>query len=163
FFVAWLPRIAVNNSYLTTDEGNWMGRTGLFAKGMQTNDPLLTRQSGHPGVTTMWTALVGLGLDKALYLADYVRPDGLEKAPGYLSVLLWPSLRDDFIGTLQYIVTYTEEVGGGDHENFFLGQPTSDPGPPYYLAAFALRIAPATLLGLALLAVGLLPIGPRRA
>src|SRR5215208_1513435 len=72
---------------MTTDEGNWMGRTGLFAKGMLTGDQLLTRQSGHPGVTTMWTALAGLGVDRALYLADYVRPDGLEKAPGYLELI----------------------------------------------------------------------------
>ena len=296
------------NAYLTTDEGNWMGRTGLFTKGMLSGDSLLTRQSGHPGVTTMWTALAGIGLDRALYLADYVRPDGLEKAPGYLdlirqarrpftlltslavvviallawrlfgpgpglivgvllalepfflahsgvvhldgmlasymtiaalsglvywgrgggrgylalcglatglafltktpsamlalfipalaivssrvrgglrtwrdwrrllleglvwgglagglALLLWPSLRADFFGTLQYMITYTEEVGGGDHENFFLGQPVSDPGPLYYVVAFGLRAAPLTLLGIALLLICLLPIGPRRA
>jgi Dolichyl-phosphate-mannose-protein mannosyltransferase len=308
FLLAWLPRQAVTSAYLTTDEGNWMGRAALFARGTLNNDPLLTRQSGHPGVTTMYTALVGLGLDKALFLADYVRPDGLEKAPNYLdlihqarqpfvvlsalavvvialligrlfgagpalivgvmlafepfllahavvvhldgmltnymtiallsaliywlrgggrgylllcglttglafltktpsailvplipgialfmvgqrgdlragagwrrlvvdgliwgglagslALLAWPSLRTDFIGTLQYMVQYTEDVGGGDHENFFRGQPISEPGPLYYVFAMGLRIGPPLLLGVLLLPLLLLPIGPRRA
>jgi dolichyl-phosphate-mannose-protein mannosyltransferase len=308
FLLAWVPRLAAINVYLTTDEGNWMGRAALFARGSLDGDPLLTRQSGHPGVSTMYTALAGLGLDNALFLADYVRPDGLEKAPGYLelirqarrpftvlsalavvgialltwrlfgagpalivgvllalepfllahagvvhldgmlssymtlallsaliywvrgagrgylvlcglltglafltktpsailalfipalalisagrrgelrsaagwrrlaidgliwgglagslALLAWPSLRADFVGTLQYMVQYTEDVGGGDHENFFRGQPTSEPGPLYYVVAFGLRSGPAMLVGVVLLGLLLLPIGPRRA
>lgn len=307
FFNAWIPRIAVVDAYLTTDEGNWMGRTGLFARGLFGGDALLTRQSGHPGVTTMLTALAGLGVERALYLADYVRPDGLEKAPGYLDLIrqarrpftvltslavvasalltwrlfgagpgliagvllalepfflahsglvhldgmlasymtiallsalvywvrgggrgylalcglatglafltktpsaflalfipvlalvaswcrgrlrtktdvrrlaleglvwgglagglalaAWPSLRSDFIGTLQYMIWYTETVGGGDHENFWLGQPVLDPPPQYYLVALGLRTAPAMLAGVALLLLNLVPFGPRR-
>jgi hypothetical protein len=307
FLVAWLPRIGVVDAYLTTDEGNWMGRTGLFARGLSQGDATLTYQSGHPGVTTMWTALAGLGLNNALFLADHVRPDGLEKAPGYLDLLrqarrpftvltslavvavafltwrlfgagpgliagvllavepfflahsavihldgmltsylnlsvlsalvywgrgagrgylifcglmtglafltktpsallalfipalavvatwargrlrtqsdwrrllgegliwgalagslalaLWPSLRADFVGTLRSMAEYTEAVGGSDHENFFRGQPVGDPGPIYYVVALGFRLAPVTMLGLLLLLVGLLPLGPRR-
>lgn len=87
FFAAWLPRLAVLEAYLTTDEGNWMGRTALFTRALVQGDPQGTYQSGHPGVTTMWTALAGLGPERALSLAEYVRPDGLEKAPGYLDLL----------------------------------------------------------------------------
>lgn len=307
FATAWLPRLAVLDAYLTTDEGNWMGRTALFTRALVKGDPQGTYQSGHPGVTTMWTALAGLGVERALSLADYVRPDGLEKAPGYLdllrearrpfailtslavvavalltwrlfgagpalvvgtllavepfflahsglvhldgvlasfmsiavlsgliywgrgggigylalcglatglafltktpssllalfvpglaiaaavvrgrlrtpsdwgrliaeglawgaiaglvALLLWPALRADFFGTLRGLVDFTEAVGGSDHENFFRGQPVGDPGPLYYVVAFAFRVAPVTLLGLALLVIALLPIGPRR-
>jgi 4-amino-4-deoxy-L-arabinose transferase-like glycosyltransferase len=307
FLLAWLPRVAVLDQYLTTDEGNWMGRTALFSRALRDGDPLGTYQSGHPGVTTMWAALAGLGPERAIGLAEYVRPDGLEKAPGYLDLLrdarrpfpiltslavvaiclltwrlfgagpalllgvllalqpfflahsgvvhldgmltsymtvaylsalvywgrgggtgylvlaglatglafltktpsallallipglaliasrlrgrlatrrdlgrlaleglawgglagglalaLWPALRADFVGTLQNMVGYTEAVGGSDHENFFLGQPVGDPGPLYYLVSFGFRAAPASLLGLGLLAVMLLPVGPRR-
>ena len=56
------------------------------------------------------------------------------------------------------MVDYTETVGGSDHENFFMNQPVGDPGPLYYLVALAFRLTPATLLGLALLVVGLLPV-----
>ena len=75
------------SGYLTTDEGNWMGRTALFTKGLLTGDPASTYQSGHPGVMTMWESLLGMGPDRALALVEYVRPDGLEKAPNYLETL----------------------------------------------------------------------------
>jgi hypothetical protein len=307
FIAALLPRMAVIDAYLTTDEGNWMGRSALFARALVDGDPHGTYQSGHPGVTTIWTALLGIGPQKALDLAEYVRPDGLEKAPGYLdtlrqarrpfavltslavvaialltwrlfgpgpglivgvllaaepfflahsnlvhldgmlssyvtvallsglvywgrggssgylgvcgvatglafltktpsallavfipglalassylrgrlqtradwwrlvrdvavwaglagllSLLLWPALRADFIGTLREMAGYTEVVGGSDHENFFRGQPVGDPGPLYYVVAFGFRVAPITLLGLVLLLLALLPFGPRR-
>jgi hypothetical protein len=307
FFAASLPRLAVLDAYVTTDEGNWMGRTALFARALTQGDAIGTYQSGHPGVTTMWTALAGLGLDNALFLADYVRPDSLEKAPGYLdllrqarrpfallnslavvvicllswrllgagpglivgvllavqpfylahsglvhldgtltsymtiavlsgliywgrgggrgylllcgaatglafltktpssilalfipglaltatrlrgqlrsrtdwrrliietlawgglagvvSLLLWPALRTDFVGALREMASYTEAVGGSDHENFFRGQPVGDPGPLYYAVAYGFRMAPVTLVGLLLLLLALLPVGRRR-
>lgn len=87
FLTSLIPRLAVVNAYLTTDEGNWMGRTALFARALRDGQPLGTYQSGHPGVTTMWTVLAGLGSEQAIDLAEYVRPDGLEKAPNYLELL----------------------------------------------------------------------------
>ncbi len=77
------------------------------------------------------------------------------------AMLLWPSFRADPVGTLRQMVDYTEAVGGSDHENFFLGRPVGDPGPLYYLVALAFRLTPVTILGLALLVVGMLPIGRR--
>src|SRR6266508_2123430 len=87
FAMALLPRVIALHAYLTTDEGNWMGRTALFTQALQRGDPWGTYQSGHPGVTTMWTALIGMGPERALGLVEYVRPDGLEKAPNYLETL----------------------------------------------------------------------------
>ena len=306
FLVALYPRAINLGGYLTTDEGNWMGRTALFTHALLNGHPSGTYQSGHPGVMTMWSSLLGMGPDRALALVEHVRPDGLEKAPNYLetvhlarrafavltslavagialltwrlfgagvgllagvllalepfflahsivahvdsnvttwmtvcilsaliyfwaggglgflilsglaaglaflskapsaflpifvpiialgalayrrrltsgsawlklvrdgaiwgvlalaiAMLLWPSFRWDPIGTLFQMVDYTETVGGSDHENFFMNQPVGDPGPLYYLVALAFRLTPATLLGLALLIVGLLPFGRR--
>jgi hypothetical protein len=78
-----------------------------------------------------------------------------------IAMLLWPSFRWDPVGTLMQMVDYTETVGGSDHENFFMNQPVGDPGPLYYVVALAFRLTPATLLGIALLVVGLLPFGRR--
>lgn len=306
FLVALYPRMINLTGYLTTDEGNWMGRTALFTRGLTQNIPTDTYQSGHPGVMTMWLSLLGMGPTRALALVEHVRPDGLEKAPNYLETLymarsafavftsfgvvaiallswrlfgagvglltgvllalepfflahsvvahvdsnittwmtvcifsamiyfwaggsigflilsgvaaglsflskapsaflplfvplialsalaarrellsrpawirlvrdglawgvlalvvamiLWPSFRTDPIGTLRQMIDYTETVGGADHENFFMGQPVGDPGPLYYVVAMAFRLTPATMLGLVLLLVGLLPFGKR--
>jgi hypothetical protein len=303
FLIALYPRAINLSGYLTTDEGNWMGRTALFTRAFLNGDPVGTYQSGHPGVMTMWSSLLGMGPDRALALVEHVRPDGLERAPNYLetvhlarrafavltslavagialltwrlfgagvgllagvllavepfflahsivahvdsnvtiwmtvcllsaiiyfwaggatgflvlsgltaglaflskapsaflplflpivalsaliarreagsgvawlrlvrdgavlgilalatAMLLWPSFRWDPVGTLLQMVDYTETVGGSDHENFFMGQPVGDPGALYYLVALAFRLTPATLLGLALLIVGLLPL-----
>jgi hypothetical protein len=78
-----------------------------------------------------------------------------------IAMLLWPSFRWDPVGTLMQMVDYTETVGGSDHENFFMNQPVGDPGPLYYIVALAFRLTPATLLGIALLLVGLIPFGKR--
>ena len=50
FLVALYPRAINLTGYLTTDEGNWMGRTALFTRGLVTGDAASTYQSGHPGV-----------------------------------------------------------------------------------------------------------------
>jgi 4-amino-4-deoxy-L-arabinose transferase-like glycosyltransferase len=306
FTLAYIPRTMILGSYLTTDEGNWMGRTALFTQGILRGDPYATYQSGHPGVTTMWTALAGMGVDRALGLVEYVRPDGLEKAPDYLDTLrqarkwfpvvtslavalvgllawrlagpaigilsavlvglepfflahsvvahldgaltaymtlsalcaliyfwadggrgylvgcavatalafltkapasflalfvpflaglslvpahrrtmrelrgvmfslavwgliigaitlvLWPAFRADPIWAIRSMIDYTEAVGGSDHENFFLGQPVADPGPLYYLVTVGFRLTPITVIGLALLPLGLLLSGKER-
>jgi hypothetical protein len=303
FLVALYPRAINLSGYLTTDEGNWMGRTALFTRAVLIGDPAGTYQSGHPGVMTMWLSMLGMGPDRALALVEHVRPDGLEKAPNYLetvhqarrafavltslavvgiallawrlfglgvglltgvmlglepfflahsivahvdsnitiwmtvcilaaliyfwagggtgflvlsgiaaglaflskapsailpifvpiiaisaliarrqltnggawlrltrdglfwgllalavAMLLWPSFRSDPVGTLLQMADYTETVGGSDHENFFMGQPVGDPGGLYYLVALAFRLTPATMLGLALLVVGLVSL-----
>jgi hypothetical protein len=87
FLMSLYPRMINLTGYLTTDEGNWMGRTALFTRGLLNNDPAATYQSGHPGVMTMWTSLIGMGPARALALVEHVRPDGLEKAPNYLDTV----------------------------------------------------------------------------
>lgn len=63
------PRIADVDRFLTTDEIFWMGRTGNFARALAVGQLGQTFQSGHPGVTTMWTALLGVGPVQAEQLA----------------------------------------------------------------------------------------------
>jgi hypothetical protein len=301
FLLSLYPRAINLGGYLTTDEANWMGRTALFAQALAEGDPAGTYQSGHPGVMTMWASLVGMGPERALGLAPHVRPDGVEKAPGYLetlrlarrsfavltaltvvavalltwrlfgagpgllagvllglepfflahsvvahvdsnlaswmtisllsglvyfragggrgylalsgvaaglaflskapsaflplfipivaltavvrrrggfgrlvvdglvwglpalavAMLLWSSFRSDPLGTLRLMADYTEAVGGAEHDNFFLGRPAGDPGPLYYPLTLGFRLTPVTMLGLALLLLGLAPIGRR--
>ena len=68
-------------------------------------------------------------------------------------MLLWPALRVDPVGTLLKMAQFTERVGGGEHDNFFAGAVTDDPGPLFYPLALLLRLAPVTLVGVVLVAV----------
>ena len=70
-----------------------------------------------------------------------------------VGVVLWPSFRVNPVGTLLQMAQFTERVGGGEHDNFFLGSVTDDPGPFFYPFALLIRLAPVTLAGLLLLAV----------
>ena len=63
------PRLLDADRFVTTDELFWMGRTGGFARALATGQLGATFQSGHPGVTTMWTALLGAGPDLVGQLA----------------------------------------------------------------------------------------------
>jgi hypothetical protein len=67
-----------------------------------------------------------------------------------VGLLLWPALRVDPVGTVVQMAQFTERVGGGEHDNFFLGAPTDDPGPLFYPLALLIRLAPLTVLGGAL-------------
>src|SRR5712691_1544757 len=62
FCLALIPRIADAPEPMTGDEPLWMGRAIRFAKAVDHGHPSGTYQSGHPGVTTMWVAIVGAGL-----------------------------------------------------------------------------------------------------
>jgi hypothetical protein len=68
-------------------------------------------------------------------------------------LLLWPALRVDLIGTLLKMAQFTSRVGGGDHDNFFFGVVTDDPGPFFYPVALAYRLGIGTLGGLSLAAL----------
>jgi hypothetical protein len=70
-------------------------------------------------------------------------------------VLFWPSMWVAPISTLSRMLQFALETGGQPHEqgSFFLGQQVADPGPLFYPLAILLRLTPATLLGLGLLAV----------
>jgi hypothetical protein len=55
------PRLLDTDRFVTTDELFWIGRSAAFAKAVQTGRFADAFQSGHPGVTTMVTAWVGMG------------------------------------------------------------------------------------------------------
>lgn len=64
------------------------------------------------------------------------------------TVLLWPSLLHDPVFTLENLVSRTEEMVERGHRLFFFGEVhQKDPGAAYYLALFALKTSPETLLG----------------
>jgi hypothetical protein len=96
------------------------------------------------------------------WLASDRRPAALPRLAALLVVwvliaalvgaVLWPSFRVDPIGTLLQMAQFTERVGGGEHDNFFLGSVTDDPGPSFYPFALLIRLAPVTLAGLVLVA-----------
>lgn len=61
---------------------------------------------------------------------------------------LWPALRSNPLGTAQKLLAFASRVGGGEHDNFFLGQPIDDPGWFYYPVVLAYRLGVGTMLGL---------------
>ncbi len=88
FCLALLPRLAGLDLFPTSDEDSWMRRSGGFAFGLTTGQLGRTYQNGHPGVTTMWTAILAQGVDGAERFADRVH--GLRyvaKVPGYMDGL----------------------------------------------------------------------------
>jgi hypothetical protein len=66
--------------------------------------------------------------------------------------LLWPVLRVNPIGAILKMAQFTERVGGGEHDNFFAGVVTDDPGLIFYPLALLLRLGPVTLIGTILVA-----------
>jgi hypothetical protein len=72
--------------YATTDEGYWMQRSVRFGAALARGDLTSTYRAGHPGVSVMWTGLLGIGTERlAPFLPGrYTRYDVLERDPGYL-------------------------------------------------------------------------------
>ena len=60
FIVALLPRVMGLNVFLTPDERRWLGRSVEFFIALMEGIWAGTLRRGHPGVTTMWTAVAGL-------------------------------------------------------------------------------------------------------
>ncbi len=55
------PRLLATDRFVTTDELFWVGRSAAFGQAIENGRLAQTFQSGHPGVTTMWTAWLGMG------------------------------------------------------------------------------------------------------
>ena len=88
--LALAPRLIDVDRFLTTDEVFWMGRTGNFARALASGQLGQTFQSGHPGVTTMWTALLGMGPAQAGDLAGarrIVSRRGVSQNPTFMDGL----------------------------------------------------------------------------
>lgn len=62
FVIALLPRIFGLSLFLTSDEPLWLTRSIFFSEALLTGNLAETLQTGHPGVTTMWSGSLGLGL-----------------------------------------------------------------------------------------------------
>ena len=60
FVVGLLPRLLTLNVLLTPDEARWLDRSRDFLVGILSRDWAATLQTGHPGVTTMWTGALGV-------------------------------------------------------------------------------------------------------
>jgi hypothetical protein len=63
---------------------------------------------------------------------------------------LWPALWSDPVGTTWQALARSAEKAAAGHDQFFLGRPTSDPGPLFYPVVLLYRSTPLLLLGLAL-------------
>jgi hypothetical protein len=84
FVVALVPRMAGRDTYVTLDEDNWLKRTAGFTYALWSGELRRTYQNGHPGVTTMWVGMLGLGQDQALQFSTRIRGQGLiGKVPGF--------------------------------------------------------------------------------
>jgi hypothetical protein len=78
-------RLAGLDLYSTTDEGYWMQRSIRFGAALARGDLVSTYRAGHPGVSVMWTGLIGIGPERlAPFLPEqYTRYELLERDPGY--------------------------------------------------------------------------------
>ena len=88
FALALVPRLLGRDLFPTSDEDSWMRRTGGFTYGLMTDQLGRTYQNGHPGVTTMWIAMLSQQPSGAIRFADRVH--GMRfvaQVPGYLEAL----------------------------------------------------------------------------
>jgi hypothetical protein len=60
FVIALVPRLLALDAFLTPDEFLWVGRSRDFLVGILSRDWSATLQTGHPGVTTMWTGSLAI-------------------------------------------------------------------------------------------------------
>src|SRR5690242_17417000 len=72
FAVALVARLLAHDVVITADEDNWMKRAGGFTYGLLNQQFGRTYQNGHPGVTTMWVAMLTLGPNRMVQYADRV-------------------------------------------------------------------------------------------
>ena len=88
FVLAICARLVGITLFITPDEDNWMRRTGNFAQGLTTGDLRRTFQSGHPGVTTMWVAMLGTGPEVARLAGVTVQDHPVTREPGFMDLLI---------------------------------------------------------------------------
>lgn len=72
FILAAVPRLSARDQFITSDEDQWMSRSGGFAYALTSGELRRTYQNGHPGVTTMWLGVLAIGPERALQYADRI-------------------------------------------------------------------------------------------
>ena len=88
FVLAIGARLVGITLFITPDEDNWMRRTGNFAQGLAQGELRRTFQSGHPGVTTMWVALLGTGPEVARLAGVTVQDHPVTRERGFMDLLI---------------------------------------------------------------------------
>jgi hypothetical protein len=89
FVVALAARLVAHDVAITADEDNWMRRAGGFTYGLLNGQLGRTYQNGHPGVTTMWVAMLTLGPERMVQYADRVHNQRLVgRVPGFWTALV---------------------------------------------------------------------------
>ena len=68
FLLALLPRLIGGEVFVGIDESLWLNRAGNFTQALANGNLGATFQTGHPGVTTMWIGLAGMGPAAALQI-----------------------------------------------------------------------------------------------
>ena len=79
---------------VTADEDSWLGLAANFARAVSSGQPGRTYQLGHPGVTSLWVTIAGVGLERLVPLAGLVEFHGnvatrraIEDVPEFFSLL----------------------------------------------------------------------------
>ncbi|NJO06829.1 MAG: hypothetical protein HC876_15645 [Chloroflexaceae bacterium] len=76
--VALLPRLLDLGLFITHDEAEfWIERSRQFWQAMQAGDYGATAISTHPGVTTMWSGMLGMMLREWLFTQGILQTDSL--------------------------------------------------------------------------------------
>lgn len=88
FALAVAVRLVGIDLFITPDEDNWMRRTGNFSYGLETGDLWRTYQAGHPGVTTMWIARLGIGPEAARLTGNTIVDGPVTLQPGFMELLV---------------------------------------------------------------------------
>ena len=89
FLTALVARLLAADVVITADEDNWMRRAGGFTYGLLNGQFGRTYQNGHPGVTTMWVAMLTLGPERMVQYADRVHNQRLVgRVPGFWDALV---------------------------------------------------------------------------
>ena len=92
---AALLRVLQLNRFLAYDEALWASRSSKFLIALQSQDWAASFQMGHPGVTTMWSGVVGLFLYGIRHeLSSTAFEDLLQLvANGDSGLDIWPYIR----------------------------------------------------------------------
>lgn len=134
--------------------GSW-GYAGLagLAGGLAllTKAPSVYLLAFTPGVALLATLRAGRGRTARAW---WRLAGGLALWAGLAAAVclaLWPALRERPVRVLREMIEFTLKNGGGERDNYFLGQPVADPGLPFYPLALLFRATPLMLLGIGLL------------
>jgi 4-amino-4-deoxy-L-arabinose transferase-like glycosyltransferase len=86
--LAIVLRLPELDRYATIDESRWVSRSADFGSHLNERDLDKTFIVGHPGVTTMWLGLVGLGPERVRAFSYLEGQTDVTRRDGYLEALV---------------------------------------------------------------------------